>query len=68
MKIRHVCVMAGVVIGVAGLASAQPMGGHQLLTPKDIKWGPAPPSTPPGAQAAVLYGDLGKEKVCLPFA
>ena len=24
-------------------------------------WGPAPPSLPPGAQAAVLYGDPGKE-------
>jgi hypothetical protein len=28
---------------------------------QEIKWGPAPPSIPPGAQAAVLYGDPGKE-------
>ena len=26
-----------------------------------FKWGPAPPSTPKGAQLAVLYGDPGKE-------
>lgn len=34
---------------------------HKLIVPQDIKWGPAPPSVPPGAQAAVLYGDPGKD-------
>jgi quercetin dioxygenase-like cupin family protein len=37
------------------------MEGHKIVTPQEIKWGPAPPSIPPGAQAAVLYGDPGKE-------
>jgi quercetin dioxygenase-like cupin family protein len=30
---------------------------HVLLTPGDIKWGPAPPVLPAGAQVAVLDGD-----------
>src|SRR5207247_1153936 len=28
---------------------------------QDIKWAPAPPSIPSGAQAAVLYGDPTKD-------
>jgi len=34
---------------------------HKIVSAQEIKWGPAPPSIPPGAQAAVLYGDPGKE-------
>jgi anti-sigma factor ChrR (cupin superfamily) len=30
---------------------------HVLLTPADMKWGPAPPMLPAGAQVAVLDGD-----------
>ena len=54
-------------IGIVGLAvaastaSAQTTDAHKVLTPQEIKWGPAPASIPPGAQAAVLYGDPGKE-------
>ncbi len=57
------------VIGVIGLAvaastaSAQTTDAHKVLTPQEIKWGPAPASIPPGAQAAVLYGDPGKEGI-----
>ena len=36
-----------------------------MLTPSDVKWGPAPPSLPSGAEAVVLYGDPSKEG---PFA
>ena len=45
------------------LASAvgQEAGEHKFFAPQDILWVPAPPSLPPGAQAAVLYGDPGKE-------
>jgi quercetin dioxygenase-like cupin family protein len=32
-----------------------------IVNAQEVKWGPAPPSIPPGAQAAVLYGDPGKE-------
>lgn len=31
-----------------------------MLAPRDIKWGPAPPSLPKGAKIAVLRGDPGK--------
>jgi hypothetical protein len=34
--------------------------GHVVKRPDTIKWGPAPPSLPAGAQAAVLFGDPGK--------
>lgn len=43
-------------------AQAQPASGdHVMLAPQDVRWGPAPPSLPPGAQAAILYGDPAKE-------
>jgi quercetin dioxygenase-like cupin family protein len=32
-----------------------------MVAPEDIKWGPAPPVLPPGAEAVVLYGDPAKE-------
>lgn len=38
---------------------------HVTITPDQIKWAAAPPSLPPGAQSAVLYGDLSKPD---PFA
>ena len=31
-----------------------------MVTPAEIKWGPAPPVLPAGAQAAVVYGDPTK--------
>ena len=34
--------------------------GQAFIGPKDLKWGPAPPSLPAGAQVAVLRGDPGK--------
>jgi hypothetical protein len=33
---------------------------HVAVRPDAIKWGPAPPSLPPGAQLAVLVGDPTK--------
>ena len=30
---------------------------HVMFTPDQLKWGPAPPSLPPGAQMAVVSGD-----------
>ena len=33
---------------------------HRMITPDEIKWGPAPPALPPGAQVAVLDGDPTK--------
>jgi quercetin dioxygenase-like cupin family protein len=39
------------------------MEPHTAITPDAIKWETAPPALPPGAQAAVLYGDPSKEGV-----
>lgn len=33
---------------------------HMIVTPDDLKWGPAPPGFPAGAQLAVLSGDPSK--------
>ena len=38
---------------------------HVLTTPDEIKWGPAPPALPPGAEMAVMSGD--PSKAGLPF-
>jgi hypothetical protein len=56
-----------VLVSVAALAvtastsAAQTTDGHAVVVPEQIEWGPAPPSIPPGAEAAVLYGDPSKE-------
>jgi quercetin dioxygenase-like cupin family protein len=51
-----------VLVSVAPAAtSALAADEHKLVTPQEIKWVAGPPSIPPGAQAAVLYGDPGKE-------
>src|SRR6185295_3495462 len=34
---------------------------HTIVSADDVKWGPAPPSLPPGAQAAVLLGSPAKD-------
>ncbi len=58
MKTGKLCVFAFPLIAVALLAQTAPAPpGHVVVTPDQIKWGPAPPSLPPGAQAAVLSGD-----------
>ena len=43
----------------ARLQAAEPH--HTVVTADAVKWGPAPPSLPPGAQAAILLGNPGKE-------
>ena len=43
------------------LAQIQHGHGHTMISANDLKWSPGPPSIPPGAQAAVLYGDPSKE-------
>jgi quercetin dioxygenase-like cupin family protein len=42
-------------------ATAQGTDQHKIVSPTEIKWAPGPASIPPGAQAAVLYGDPSKE-------
>jgi hypothetical protein len=50
--------VAGAQTPAKAMKTAKPAtGGHVLLTPGDLKWGPAPPVLPAGAQVAVLDGD-----------
>jgi hypothetical protein len=34
--------------------------GHVMVRPDEVQWGPAPPSLPAGAKAAILMGDPSK--------
>jgi quercetin dioxygenase-like cupin family protein len=43
----------------ASLAFAQ--DAHTVVAPEQVTWGPAPDVLPPGAEAALLFGDPGKE-------
>jgi quercetin dioxygenase-like cupin family protein len=66
MKMLAFVMTAAVLVGgtAAHVALAQ---GHEhvIQTPKDAKWGPAPPFVPRGAQIAVLSGDPSKS---VPYA
>ena len=49
-------------IGLAGFASVASAGeAHAIIAPDGVKWGPGPKVLPPGAEAAVLFGDPSKE-------
>ncbi len=63
MKIAYSMLVGSAVAltGVVSMALAQGTDGHKMLSPQEIKWAPAPPSIPPGAEAAVLYGDPSKD-------
>ena len=54
-------ILATCIITGASTSLVWAQSEHSTITPQEVKWGPAPPSIPPGAQAAVLYGDPGKE-------
>ena len=43
---------------ISGIFNAAAQHGHaSAVNPDTLKWGPAPPSLPKGAQFAVLFGD-----------
>ena len=47
---------------ILGASQAQSAEAHHTVVPADaVTWGPAPPSLPPGAQAAILLGSPAKE-------
>jgi quercetin dioxygenase-like cupin family protein len=62
MKIAVPALIAGLVVlpGGASAAMAQMAGGHEVVAPNEIEWGPGPTVLPPGAKAAVLFGDPAK--------
>jgi quercetin dioxygenase-like cupin family protein len=63
MKIVSSTVLSTAVV-LSALFCATPVSAadtHKILTPDDVKWGPAPASVPKGAQAAVVYGNPSKD-------
>jgi len=44
-------------LSLAALLAVQPSHAQNAFTPDQVKFGPAPPFIPPGAQLAVLEGD-----------
>jgi hypothetical protein len=46
-----------VALSAIALFAAPPSQAQNAFTPDQVKWGPAPPFLPPGAQLAVLEGD-----------
>src|SRR5205823_675391 len=59
----------GLSLGLALIAlapmSATAQDAHSIVQANAVKWAPAPPALPKGAQIAVMAGDPGKEG---PFA
>lgn len=52
----------GFTVILSAVAQPQAHQPHHTVVPADaVQWGPAPPSLPPGAQAAVLLGSPAKE-------
>jgi mannose-6-phosphate isomerase-like protein (cupin superfamily) len=49
--------LAAATLAATVLFVAQPMHAQNAFTPDQVKFGPAPPFLPPGAQLAVLEGD-----------
>jgi quercetin dioxygenase-like cupin family protein len=62
----NVVPVVAVLLGSAAILSAVPLHAaeqhHHTVVPADaVAWGPAPPSLPPGAQAAALLGSPAKD-------
>jgi len=61
---RVVLLLLIVFVAVSSTGRAQAPAAapaHAAVLPAEIKWGPAPPALPPGAQVAALAGDPAKE-------
>ena len=55
---RALAIAAGVVAFGTAFAAG---GEHPVANLDQLKWGPAPPSLPPGIEAAVMAGDPAKK-------
>jgi quercetin dioxygenase-like cupin family protein len=57
-----IAILATAASAIAVSTRAQSVEAHHTVVSGDsLKWGPAPPSLPPGAQAAILLGSPTKE-------
>jgi quercetin dioxygenase-like cupin family protein len=62
VSVRRLALVLGACAGLAAAAPLPAAGPHHTVVPADaVKWGAAPPSLPPGAQAAALLGSPAKE-------
>jgi quercetin dioxygenase-like cupin family protein len=60
--IRRAALLFGTLVLLAAAVETGAAEPHQIVVPGDeMKWGAAPPSLPPGAQAAALFGSPAKE-------
>lgn len=80
MKKHQVCILALALLALVSLRLAQvnraeqktgaattdAPRSHAIVSPDELRWVPAPPKLPPGAQFAVLEGDRSKPGV--PYA
>jgi quercetin dioxygenase-like cupin family protein len=49
--------LLALLLGAAMQDAAEAVEPHHVVVPADaVRWGPAPPSLPPGAEAAILLG------------
>jgi quercetin dioxygenase-like cupin family protein len=61
-RIAMLAVATGILATTAiSSAIAQSHEEQKMFTPQDVKWSPAPPSLPAGAEVALLYGDATKD-------
>src|SRR5688572_4638943 len=81
MKKYQICILALGLLAVFSLrlaqvdtaeqktvsSSADTPRSHSMVSPDEVKWVPAPPKLPPGAQFAVLEGDRSKPGVSYTF-
>ena len=61
MKTAMQVLAIGAVVLAGSISTTVAQDAHTMVSPQDIQWGAAPPVLPPGAEAAVLFGDPGKE-------
>ena len=57
--------ISAAVLGVVSVVAAPVLAAddHTIQAPADLKWSPAPPALPKGAEVAVLFGDPSKEEL-----
>jgi len=63
LSILVVALLVGFSLNFAQKPKTKPgamPGQHIILTPDQLKWGPAPPGLPPGSEMAVLRGNPSK--------
>ena len=63
MKLVSSLLVAGVIViaGATSTVTAESSEAHNIVSPQEVKWGPAPDVLPAGAQAVALLGDPSKE-------